>query len=348
MVAVYHAELAEAQADADIAALMARGTARSPFDRLDWLRMLADACLPGERCFLAVARDGDAMAVLPLMQDNDGVRSLANWYSFTARPVWNAESKAPRLLAAIAQSLTPAGAARLSALPEMEAQAMAAALREAGWIAQMAQCDVNHILNLRGRSFAEYWTARPGALRETVRRKGKKGVVALRIASVFDSADWDAYETVYRLSWKPGEGSPAFLRQWAEDESAAGSLRLGIAEIKGQPVAAQFWTVEAGTAFIHKLAHDERAKAHSPGTLLSAAMFEQVIDRDGVALVDFGTGNDPYKRDWMEAVRPRFAIEAYRAGAVRHWKGLARLVGRRVLRGGASGEQALVSARAAG
>lgn len=348
MVAVYHAELAEAQADADIAALMARGAARSPFDRLDWLRMLADKCLSGERCFLAVARDGDAMAVLPLMRDANGVRSLANWYSFTARPVWNAESKAPRLLAAIAQSLTPAGAARLLPLPETEAQAMTMALRDAGWIAQMAPCDVNHVLEVRGRSFAEYWGARPGALRETVRRKGRKGVVALRIATTYHEADWSAYEAVYRLSWKPGEGSPEFLRQWAEAEGAAGSLRLGIAEIEGQPVAAQFWTVEAGTAFIHKLAHDERAKAHSPGTLLSAAMFEQVIDRDRVALVDFGTGDDPYKRDWMEAVRTRYAIEAYRAGAVRHWKGLAKLVGRRMLRGEANREQALVSARAAG
>ena len=80
-------------------------------------------------------------------------------------------------------------------------------------------------------------------------------------------------------------------------------LRLGIAEIDGQPVAAQFWTVEGGTAFIHKLAHDERFRKQSPGTLLTAAMFAHVIDVDRVDLVDFGTGDDPYKRDWMDAVR---------------------------------------------
>ncbi|OYW50057.1 MAG: hypothetical protein B7Z34_07320 [Novosphingobium sp. 12-62-10] len=99
---------------------------------------------------------------------------------------------------------------------------------------------------------------------------------------------------------------------------------MGIAEIGGQPVAAQFWTVEGGTAFIHKLAHDERFRKQSPGTLLSAAMFEHVIDRDGVSLVDFGTGNDPYKRDWMEEVRTRWRVRAWRKGAVRHWPQMVR------------------------
>jgi hypothetical protein len=57
---------------------------------------------------------------------------------------------------------------------------------------------------------------------------------------------------------------------------------MAIARAEGEPVAAQFWTVEGGTAFIHKLAHTEASKPLSPGTTLSAALFEQVIDRDGV------------------------------------------------------------------
>jgi CelD/BcsL family acetyltransferase involved in cellulose biosynthesis len=68
-------------------------------------------------------------------------------------------------------------------------------------------------------------------------------------------------------------------------------------------VAAQFWTVDGGTAWIHKLAHLDSAKPLSAGTTLSAALFAHVIDRDRVTWVDFGTGDDPYKRDWMEQVR---------------------------------------------
>lgn len=331
MVAVYHAELAEAQADPVIAALLGRSDTSAPFDRLDWLTMLAQECLPSERCFLAVARDGHDMVVLPLRQDAEGLHALANWYSFTARPTCNAPACAPELLAPLLRSLAPAGALRFFPLPSDEAHLLKSALRQTGWIATLEPCDTNHILPVNGRSFADYWAARPGALRETVRRKGRKGLVDLRIETAFSESDWDAYEAIYNLSWKPGEGSPTFLRRFAQAEAQAGAMRLGIASIEEKPVAAQFWTVEGGTAYIHKLAHDERAKAQSPGTLLSAAMFEHVIDTDRVTTVDFGTGDDPYKRDWMDTVRPRYRIEAYRPGAVRYWKSLARLTARRLL-----------------
>ncbi|MBA4355513.1 MAG: GNAT family N-acetyltransferase, partial [Novosphingobium sp.] len=215
-------------------------------------------------------------------------------------------------------------------MPEADVTALGAAFRGAGWIVLIEPCDANHVVRINGRSFAEYWAARPGALRETVRRKGKKGDVAIRIATEFSQEDWAAYEAIYRLSWKPGEGSPDFLQKWAKMDGAAGRLRLGIAEIAGQPVAAQFWTVEGGTAFIHKLAHDESYRKQSPGTLLTAAMFAHVIDADRVDLVDFGTGDDPYKRDWMEEVRTRWRLRAWRRSAVRHWPSLARALGRRI------------------
>jgi hypothetical protein len=333
------------QADARITALFGRTDASSPFDRIDTLRLLAEECLAGHHCFLAIARSETAIAALPLTQDAAGLRSLANWYSFTARPLCSDPAQAPALFAAIASSLSPAGAATLAPLPEAEATRLADALRQTGWIAAATPCDVNHILTVQGRSFAEYWATRPGQLRETVRRKGRKGVVDIRIATAFAAADWDAYETIYAKSWKPGEGSPRFLRRFAQAESSAGTLRLGLASIDGHPVAAQFWTVEGGTAFIHKLAHDEAAKAHSPGSLLSAALFRHVIDTDRVALVDFGTGDDPYKRDWMDGVRTRYRIEAYRPGSVRHWKHIARLTARRLLRPSA---QTLVSHPVAG
>ena len=109
-------------------------------------------------------------------------------------------------------------------------------------------------------------------------------------------------------------------------------MRLGVAEIDGQAVAAQFWTVEGGQAFIHKLAHDEAARKHSPGTLLSAMMFAHVIDIDRVSLIDFGTGDDPYKRDWMESARTRYKLEYYRPEAVRSWGNLAKLAARQIMR----------------
>lgn len=345
-VTVYHADLREAQADPALAALLGRSPTSAPFDRLDWLSLLAEHCLPADTCRIAVARDSDALAVLPFQKDADGAGPLGTWYSFFIRPLTNAPQRAPELFAALARSLAPAGAARLAPMPEAEALTLAAAFRTAGWIGVAEPCDTNHILELKGRNFAQYWSARPGALRETVRRKTARGKVTLRIETTFIDADWAAYEAIYARSWKPEEGNPAFLRAFAQAEAAAGALRMGIAEIEGQPVAAQFWTVEGGTAWIHKLAHDEAHRAHSPGTLLTAALFRHVIDEDYVRTVDFGTGNDPYKRDWMEAQRPRYALQFYRPAAVGHWPALARLAARRILR--PRPQPALVSPEAAG
>ena len=43
-----------------------------------------------------------------------------------------------------------------------------------------------------------------------------------------------------------------------------------------------------------------------------SALFERVIDGDRVELVDFGTGDDPYKSMWMEELRVRYRLECLR------------------------------------
>ena len=86
----------------------------------------------------------------------------------------------------------------------------------------MNECDENHYLQLNGRSFDEYWESRPGQLKNTVKRKGKKGVVSTRIETEFSENSWRDYEKVYARSWKPHEGNPDFLKQLAQQESLAG------------------------------------------------------------------------------------------------------------------------------
>ena len=325
---VYHADLTEAQADPRLTALFAPGPGVTPFDRLDWLGLMARECLPSARCFVAVARDGDAIAALPLCETRNRLGALANWYSFVARPRFARGGE--RLLPALIRSLSPMGALRFAPLPAREAALMRDAVRSSGWIGALCHDHVNHVLLPGGRDFATWWASRPGQLRETVRRKGRK--VAISITRHFDAADWAAYEAIYAKSWKPAEGSPGFLRHFAEMEGAAGRLRLGLATIDGEAVAAQLWTVEDGIAYIHKLAHDPAAAAHSPGTVLTHALFAMAFDADKVDAIDFGTGDDPYKRDWMELSDVRYRLEAYRPGAPRLWPALARLIARRVLR----------------
>jgi len=327
---VYHSDLNEAQADPALAAFCAPGPGVTPFDRLEWLRLMAQECLAPAQTLIAVAQDGDAMAALPLVLRADGYAALANWYSFIARP----RATDPALLTEIMRSLTSVGALTYAPLPEREAVMLRDAARRAGWVTQLRHADHNHVLRTGGSDFASWWARRPGPLRETVRRKSRKGAVTIRIATTFDAADWDAYDAIYASSWKPAESSPQFLRAFAQAEADAGRLRLGLAHIDGAPVAAQFWTVEDGTAFIHKLAHDPASAAHSPGTLLSHALFAMAFDQDRVGLIDFGTGDDGYKRDWMDEVRPRYRLDAIYPGNPRRWPALAKLVAKAILKPG--------------
>ena len=274
---------------------------------------------------IAVARNGDERAALALVRVRRRLEALANWYSFRIRPIISPGADGDAMLYAMARDLVgEAPHIVLAPLPDEggETTRLAAAFRRAGWMVFRRQCDINHYLRVQGRSYAGFLEGRPGPLRTTLKRKAAK--VSITIETQFNAESWRSYEAIYAQSWKPEEGSPSFLRRFAEAEGAAGRLRLGIAKAGNEAVAAQFWTVEAGTAFIHKLAHSESAKSLSPGTTLSAALFEHVIDRDQVALVDFGTGDDSYKRDWMEEVRPRYRLEMFRPAWPGNWPAIAR------------------------
>ncbi|MEO6717485.1 MAG: GNAT family N-acetyltransferase [Novosphingobium sp.] len=336
----YHDDLKEVQGDAALAALLRAPAAAAPFDRLEWWRGLVEEC--GILPVIAVARQGGARAALPLYRIKTPLFALANWYSFRVCPILSPGTDHRALLTALATGLSgQAPRIVLSPLPEEngETTLLADAFRRAGWVVLRETCDTNHVLHVSGRSYEDYLASRPGQLRTTLKRKSAK--VSVIIEDYFNAASWQAYEEIYANSWKPGEGSPAFLRRFAKEEGAAGRIRLGIARADGEPVAAQFWTVENGTAFIHKLAHLESAKPLSPGTTLSAALFRQVIDHDRVALVDFGTGDDAYKRDWMEEVRPRYRLEMLRPGWPGNWpvmaKAFAKTAYRRLAPGGNHG-----------
>lgn len=307
-------------------ALTASGTV-APFDRAAWYALLADT---GIAPLVAVASDADATAALALTEHDGRITPLRNWYSFTWRALAPAGAAGDRLLEAIAQALKSRGyRVTLEPVPgeDGSAERLAQAFRKAGWKVTVEPCDINHILPVRGRSFADYWQTRPGPLRTTLKRKARK--VEVEVLTRFDPQVWADYEAIYAASWKPSEDQPAMLRAFAQAEGAAGRLRLGIARADGLAVAAQCWTVENSIAYIHKLAHLESHKPLSAGTTLTAALFEHVIDVDRVTLVDFGTGDQSYKADWMEEVRPRFRIDCLDPAQPQSWPPLAKRLLRR-------------------
>ena len=304
------------------------GKPRAPFDRAEWYALLAQT---GLIPLIATASDGKQDAMLALTVTNGHLSPLRNWYSFTWRALAPEGETGDQMLGEIAKQLKKrAHRVTLEPVPEEDGSAtrLSDTFRKAGWRVEVTQCDTNHVLYVEGRSFEEYWSTRPGRLRTTLKRKAKK--VETQILSHFDAELWSKFEDIYKASWKPNEDQPDMLREFALQEGHAGRLRLGIAWDKDIPVAAQFWTVENGTAYIHKLAHLESAKKLSAGTTLSAALFKKVIDEDCVKIVDFGTGTQSYKADWMEATRPRYKIDCFNLSAPRAWLDLARLTARRL------------------
>lgn len=296
--------------------------ARSPFDRSAWYGLLAQF---GKRPLFAMAELAGETAALPLTRSESGLQSLHHWFAFAWRPLAGSGLKGDALLRAIASDLrSRAPYVTLDYLPDEYgcASQLRAAFSAAGWLTRLEPRDTNHVLEVGNRDFAAYWAQRPGQMRTTLKRKAKK--VEVEIFTGFDTAAWQAYVDIYNRSWKTEEKDADLLEAFARREGALGHLRLGVARHEGVPVAAQFWTVEHGTAFIHKLAYDQNHAKLSAGTTLSAALFEHVIDVDKVALVDFGTGEDGYKRDWMETQRPRYRLTCIDPLQPAAWRLLAR------------------------
>ncbi|MDT9597764.1 GNAT family N-acetyltransferase [Sphingosinicella rhizophila] len=279
----------------DAAGALDRRAQLSLFDRLSWFRLLARHCPPAGKFLGVRATDGNSRAWLFLAREGRTARAYSAWYSLRFGAIGDA-ALVPRL----ADALKREGLARIDLAPLDRALPLKDAFNGAGWMAFLTPATVSWQVSTEDRDFAAYWAARPGKLRSTAARKAKSANLEIVIYDRFDEDAWSDYEAIYRASWKPHEGSPAFLRALAEQEGAAGTLRLGIARKDGEPVAAQFWLVEKGHATIHKLAYAEWAKPLSPGTVLGMAMFRHVIDRDRVKRIDYGTGDDGYKRDWME------------------------------------------------
>jgi hypothetical protein len=305
-----------------------RSAQPSLFNRRDWFaRVWKHFPTPAVEPIIARATSEGAIAWLFLARDTDGnARALANWYSFVFSVVVKGDPDDASKRAMVTAMAKRLGAAKppiskITLGPIARSDGSAALLtrsfERAAWKAFSTQMSTSWTATFSDMSFADYWAARPGQLRSTYSRKKGKAAFDVVIYDSFDAEAWAEYENVYADSWKPEEGAPDFVRETAQCESDAGCLRLGICRIEGVAVAAQYWTVENGIAYIHKLAHRESAKPLSPGTILSHAMFKRVIDGDQVSTIDFGTGNDPYKADWMDRSEPLDEVILYNLRTVK-------------------------------
>ena len=274
------------------------------------------------------AAQGEALA-LGLQRVAGGLCALSNYYSALWAPLGAADQATPATWRALAGALRRAKG-RVLRLQPLDAQApwlagMEAGLHGAGYWTDRFFCFGNWYLPVRGRPAAELFAARPSALRHSVergrRRLGRAGAWELQIHTAHDddlAAGMADFTAVYARSWKQPEPCPAFMPELMRAAAAQGWLRLAVLRLQGEPIAAQVWLVCGGKASIYKLAYVEGFERFSPGSVLTAALMAHVIDVDGVDEVDYLSGDDAYKRDWMEARRERVGLVAFDR---RHWRG---------------------------
>ncbi|WP_158747007.1 GNAT family N-acetyltransferase [Acidisphaera sp. L21] len=115
--------------------------------------------------------------------------------------------------------------------------------------------------SLNGRRWTEYLADRPGALRETIRRRLARAERDPSVEIVCGNTEDTAmpllaeYEQVYAQSWKPSEPLPRFTAAFVGEAARAGVLRIAVLRRDAMPISAQYWTVENGTATVLKLSH---------------------------------------------------------------------------------------------
>lgn len=311
-----------------------------------WFEATQRAALPESATphIVTVRDDGQPLAILPLQSSGSRMLvSLTSPYTTEFQPLL-----APEL--ATAQDVVRVGAAlgrHLRRWPLVRIEALdpawpllaplLAGLRQSGMTAHRFDHFGNWREDVAGLGWDAYLARRPGALRETIRRRSravaKDPSIRLEIVqgTVGLAGAMDAYEAVYAQSWKEPEPYPRFNEVLLPLAAGLGTLRLAIMWQGDTPLAAQYWTVIDGIATVLKLAHVDGAKALSPGTVLTAHVIQHLLQDETITRLDFGRGDDPYKKHWTSTRQQRIGVMLANplrvdglAEILRHWAGQAR------------------------
>ena len=307
-------------------ALFEQGEKDSIFFSRPWFECLAATALKDDHTMvLACVMVGDTvMAILPLMESAGNKAWYSLRHGFT--PLYSlllADDDQERVLSCLTQALSqlPVNGLLLEPVAEDDSKlnGLQRSLETAGFSCEHIFRHYNWIYRLQGQTYEEYMAVRPAQLRNTISRKKRKlerehgYEIRLFTGDEVPRRMSDYYE-VYDASWKQNEiNNAGFQDCFVESFSRAGWSRLAILYVKGQPVAAQLWFVHDGKASIFRLAYDKAWKKYSTGSILTSFLMEYVIDTDRVEEIDFLTGNDAYKQDWMSERRERLLLSCVKS-----------------------------------
>ena len=302
-------------------ALILLDAAASIFASRPWWDVVLSHAMPAgaAAAFVAIRCAGRIAAVLPMVRMGRRLDGLTTPYTCDYTPLFAAGLDRAARVAAMAgfgAFCRRYGVVRLDALPaEWDGLAdLEAGARQAGLRPLRFDHFGNWYEDVAGLDWSAYLLRRSGALRETIRRRLRRAesLPDARFDLFTQPAEMDraaeAFESVYRRSWKDAEPFPTFNVALMRATAALGLLRFGVWSIGAEPVAVQLWVVRDRQAIVLKLAHDEAFKTHSPGTVLTALMLRHLLNRETVERIDFGRGDDGYKQGWAVQRRQRIGV----------------------------------------
>lgn len=164
----------------------------------------------------------------------------------------------------------------------------------------------NWVCALDKPDFETYQESLPSRLKNTLKRKTKKlekeGEIDIRVYSTQDNLTKaiEDYNIIYAKSWKEAENYPGFIEDMIHLAAQRNYLRLGILYLQDKPVACLLMLLYGKVGMIYKLAYDPEYNNFSPGSILTLDLIHRVMETDGVTYLDYGIGNDGYKKDWMK------------------------------------------------
>lgn len=177
-------------------------------------------------------------------------------------------------------------------------------------------CHKNWTYHNTDENFKEYIAFSPSRIKD-IRRKERRLVKNYSVKFVMWIDDTDIekciqdYLIVYHGSWKDEEQYPDFIPDLILLCAGEKTLRLGILYINDVPTAAQFNIFHDKTTLIYKLCYDEKYKTLSAGAILSFKMMECAFDQDKSTKIDYGCGDDKYKKEWMNHCQERMTLTIY-------------------------------------
>ncbi|WP_371187660.1 GNAT family N-acetyltransferase [Thalassotalea maritima] len=169
------------------------------------------------------------------------------------------------------------------------------------------------------KSVDDYWNKRGSRLKNTIRRKKSKllkneqfKIVIPEMTNEKDFYKYLAqYHHVYLKSWKKNEPYPEFIDELYYQAWQREQLVFGFVYHNNCPIASQAWILSSQKAHIYKLAHDPAYTKQSPGSILTAELVNHVILKHNINYIDFLTGDDKYKADWMSCKQQLWGLQCF-------------------------------------